>query len=74
MKAYLLGYIPIGFQHDNKGEIKRLGRFMKIEYWRSLKATLVPFSPRYSPHKLKVPPQIFKMCDEYALSAEKILS
>jgi len=58
----------------NKGKVKRLGRFMRSEYWRYLKATLVPFSPRYSPHKLKVPAHIFKMCDQYALSAEEILS
>ena len=58
----------------NKGKVKRLGRFMRSEYWRYLKATLAPFSPRYSPHKFKVPAHIFKMCDQYALSAEEILS
>jgi predicted metal-dependent hydrolase len=58
----------------NKGKVKRLGRFMKSEYWRYLKATFVPFSPRYSPHKLKVPQHIFDMSDQYALSAEDILS
>jgi len=58
----------------NKGEIKRLGRFMKTEYWRYLKASLVPFSPRYSPYKLKIPQHIFDMNDQYALSSEEILS
>lgn len=58
----------------NTGKVKRLGRFMKSEYWRYLKATLVPFSPRYSPYNLKVPQHIFDMCDQYALSAEEILN
>lgn len=58
----------------NKGKYKRLGRFMRSDYWRYLKATLVPFSPRYNPNNLKVPQHIFDMCDKYALSAEENLS
>ena len=58
----------------NKGKMKRLGRFMVKDYWRFLRATLAPFSPRYNPYKLKIPQHIFTMCDQYALSAEEILS
>jgi predicted metal-dependent hydrolase len=58
----------------NKGKMKRLGRFMRSEYWRYLKATIAPFSPWYNPYKLKVPQHIFDMSDQYALSAEAILN
>ena len=57
-----------------KGKAKRLGRFMSGEYWRYMRATCAPFSPFYSPHKLKVPEHILEMCDQYALSAEEILN